>query len=943
MSGPKWSACSLAPAEQRSEPSQSQKCSIPFRLAIILPTFAMIFVSSVAFVALAFFSHQAQESTLAGWRSSNNDTLNKWRDAVVAAQNFAVKERARLVERKVLVETTEPPDQAVDTLLGAVNYGHQKRGWNFAGANEKEELRQVEARAWEALGNQWNCKFAGSQMCSGRTDSLYASMQSGGFTGAAFGLFNGQVQPRLLTKVANEDLEIWPANSLTGDREGPHVVRTGYEPFTQPAYYLQANVNTNNRRKAWTQLHLMRPWVKASESPNYYRKESSVGVWGGFCECPNGQIYQVGDNYDNCATLACEGGRALTCSATGIISQNAHRKVTCDAFTNQSALTEVLAMSRTAPISLNGEFSGVVGADVSMQPVSHVLFEQWSELKRGIVKSWDFLINAETSNIFIVQQLSPLFPEQVGTLIGTSQEGWFNSYGGAITRASESPLPLVASVSQAILARYNGSWDADALLDAGDEVFYFSLEAINAGNFVSCHPLEGQTYTKDCIQVATHSMSLDESVRWLVVVALPSQAYFTSYNMQVRQTTAGIDEAHVVADSTLNTTNIVCIFIIVVATLIAVLVGAVTSCLVLRPLERLGVLMERLSHLDFAQESTEFKMLHRGVRGRVREVNVLREGFCRLSNSIETFSKFVPDTVVRSLVCADEHKRRRAAHLHVDRRNVTIMFSDVADFTTISEKLPQKQLLFLLTLYLTVMTRIVESFEGVVGEVLGDGLLCFWNTPDTVTDHAAKATMASLAQQHALIPLNAELQKRGLPQLAIRIGLHTGDVFTGNIGSEQKMKFGCMGDPVNLASRLEGLNKVYGTGIMISGATYDAIPDEFGFVTRRLDLVQVKGKNEPTQIFELVGCHRPEAGISPVSSRQIRQALLYEEALDAYQRANFAECVKLAESLQALQPEDLAVKRLLGRAKHYVDSPLHNSSSSIDLDHWTGVEKMLDK
>jgi len=185
-------------------------------------------------------------------------------------------------------------------------------------------------------------------------------------------------------------------------------------------------------------------------------------------------------------------------------------------------------------------------------------------------------------------------------------------------------------------------------------------------------------------------------------------------------------------------------------------------------------------------------------------------------------------------------------------------------------------------------------------------------------------------------------EKRGLPQLQIRIGLHTGDVFTGNIGSEQKMKFGCMGDPVNLASRLEGLCKVYGVGIMFSGATHEAIPDEVGFVTRRLDLVQVKGKNEPTEIFELVGCHHSEAGISPVSSRQIRQAILYEEALDAYQKANFSDCVKLAESLQTQQPEDLAVQRLLERAKQYVDSAL-KSSSPEDLNDWTGVEKMLDK
>jgi len=505
-------------------------------------------------------------------------------------------------------------------------------------------------------------------------------------------------------------------------------------------------------------------------------------------------------------------------------------------------------------------------------------------------------------------------------------------------------------VSRAILAKYNNSWDSEGLLDASDEVFYFSLAGIAAGKFVSCHPLESkdQDNLKDCVQVGTHSMSLDQSVRWLIVVALPSEAYFKTYNVQVMETTEGIIEAQVRANATLNATNVVCISIIACATLIALLVASVTSCLVLRPLSRLGVLMERLSHLDFSHETAEYIKLQSGVRGHVHEVNVLREGFCRLSQSIETFAKFVPETVVRALVCGDEARRKRATHLHVDRRNVTIMFSDVADFTTISEALPQKQLLFLLTLYLTVMTRIVESFEGVVGEVLGDGLLCFWNTPDPVQDHAAKACMAALAQQKALGPLNAELVKRGLPQLQIRIGLHTGDVFTGNIGSEQKMKFGCMGDPVNLASRLEGLCKVYGTGIMCSGATKESIPDDFGFVTRRLDLVQVKGKHEPTQIFELIGCDRPWPtwDIETCASSQIREALLYEEALDAYQKANFSEAVKLADNLHKLKPDDVAIKRLLERAKHYVGSTPEGGfreASADNLATWTGVEKMTDK
>jgi len=937
--------------------------SVPFRLAVIGPTFAMILVSSAAFVALAVLSHQAQQSTLQEWRLSNDETLQKWRNAVVAAQNFAVKEQAILVERSILVDFVEPPGNAVDTLLGAVRTRHQKDGWDFKGnglgvQNEEVQLRDLEARAWETLGNQWKCKFANSEICSGRANSLYTSMQNGGVGGAAYGEFNGKVESRLLSKVSGGDLKIWHANNLTGQREGKAMPRDGGDPRLAPSFTVQANCISPwcTRRKAWTELYLLSPWLAGpakvtQENPNYHRKENGVGNWGGECACPNGEIYQVGDNSDKCQTLACEGGISRSCSATGISSQNAGRKVTCNAFNTTFAPIPVLALSRTAPISLNNGFVGVVGADVSTDPVSEILHEQWKELRRNLLNVWGFSIGSETSSIFVINQVSERFPQQAGTLIGTSEEGWFGKFGGALTQANKSSLPIVANVSRAILAKYNDNWGADELLNSGDEVFYFSLDALSAGKYESCHPLENRPghndCLEDCVQVATHSMSLDDSVRWLIVVALPAAAYFTTYTEKVLETTESINDAQVRANETMNFTNTVCIAIIACATLIAFLVASVTNCLVLRPLSRLGVMMERLSHLDFAHDTTsEYIMLQQGVRGRVREVNVLREGFCRLSQSIQTFAKFVPETVVRELVCDDEQKRRRAAHLHVTKRNVTIMFSDVKDFTTISEALPQKQLLFVLTLYLTVMTRIIESFEGVVGEVLGDGLLCFWNTPDLVGDHAAKACKAALAQQQALGPLNAELANRGLPELQIRIGLHTGEVYTGNIGSEQKMKFGCMGDPVNLASRLEGLCKVYGVGIMFSGATHKAIPDDFGLVTRRLDLVQVKGKHEPTEIFELVGCHHSEPtwGIEAVKADQIQQALMYEEALMAYQKANFLEAVRLTECLQIQLPEDVAVGRLLERAKHYagqgVDIELASPGSA---EQWTGVEKMLDK
>lgn len=263
----------------------------------------------------------------------------------------------------------------------------------------------------------------------------------------------------------------------------------------------------------------------------------------------------------------------------------------------------------------------------------------------------------------------------------------------------------------------------------------------------------------------------------------------------------------------------------------------------------LKFLMDGLGELKFNKDSLAFRRIKYGNRSNLKDVAELQESFLGVSRGMEAFVRFVPESTVRDIVKGEQ----KATRLHVARRIVTIMFCDIRDFTTISEMLNQSDLLFLLTRYFSVMTRIVSSFDGVVAEILGDGLLCFWNTPDDCEDHAAKACAASLAMNQALSLMSAEFGKLELPPLAIRIGIHTGSVLTGNIGSELKMKFGCIGDPVNLAARLEGLCKFYRVSILCSGDTHRALPKR-GFTCRRLDLVQVKGKNEPCAIFEVIDC-----------------------------------------------------------------------------------------
>lgn len=285
---------------------------------------------------------------------------------------------------------------------------------------------------------------------------------------------------------------------------------------------------------------------------------------------------------------------------------------------------------------------------------------------------------------------------------------------------------------------------------------------------------------------------------------------------------------------------------------LGVIASGLVGIFVQRQFDRIGYQLDTLEESTIAATTRQHNEAQR-VHPRWSRINSARQLQARvkqLTQNLEVLPRFLPATVVRAIVRGDE----TALRLHVKSREVTIMFSDVADFTTITESLAPTDMMFLLTRYLSVMSHIVEMFGGIVAEICGDGLLVFWNTPDDVDDHAAKAVASALAQQKALAPLNEELSRARLqiPDLRTRIGISTGRVHTGNIGSENKMKWGCMGDCVNLASRLEGLNKVYGTTVMCEGATRDAM-SHHKFFLRKLDLVQVKGKTRATLIYEVKG------------------------------------------------------------------------------------------
>lgn len=346
------------------------------------------------------------------------------------------------------------------------------------------------------------------------------------------------------------------------------------------------------------------------------------------------------------------------------------------------------------------------------------------------------------------------------------------------------------------------------------------------------------------------------SLRGLIISALVGTAVISCGSMLlIIELVADEDSDRGDQDDRVMVRRIATIVVSVVVVLASLILGFGISSSVMRPMGAVAHLVDILSSPDLAGRSRELDDLRCGSRSWIHDVGKLQDACNKLSRGVQMFTRYVPDAVVRSIVRGDEN----ATRLHVFRRKVTIMFSDIKDFTTISESLSQEELLYVLTRYLSIMTKVVEAYQGVVAEILGDGLLVFWNTPDDVQNPEMKACAAAMVQQQVLVALNAEMERLKMPSISVRIGLHSGRVLSGTIGSETKMKFGCLGDPVNTAARLEGLCKVYGVSIICSGELYEGLPASSGFLLRELDLVQVKGRKTATRIYEVVGVENCEA------------------------------------------------------------------------------------
>jgi len=256
------------------------------------------------------------------------------------------------------------------------------------------------------------------------------------------------------------------------------------------------------------------------------------------------------------------------------------------------------------------------------------------------------------------------------------------------------------------------------------------------------------------------------------------------------------------------------------------------------------------------------------------------------------FARYVPPGVVNQLVA-----QPRLPHLGGEVREVTLMFTDLASFTTMAERLSAEQTVEVLSRHFNAMIPLIHASGGTVDKFIGDAIMAFWGAPLADDDHALHAVHAAIAMQQAMGPLEAQLAARGLPGIQMRIGVHTGQVVVGNVGSEQRFSYTAIGDAVNLASRLEGANKAFGTGILISGDTARRLPPDLPL--RALDDVIVKGKSAPVRVF------------TPCADEDVIRAS--RAVLDALQARDAPAARAQLQAVLARLPGDPAALRLLAR------------------------------
>lgn len=346
--------------------------------------------------------------------------------------------------------------------------------------------------------------------------------------------------------------------------------------------------------------------------------------------------------------------------------------------------------------------------------------------------------------------------------------------------------------------------------------------------------------------------------------------------------------------------NFVTLLISIIALLLSILIVSRLSILVVKPIDYL--VQETNKIRQFKLEGS----IH--LPSRIKEVVVLRNAIISMKRGLRQFQRYVPKLLVQQLIESGEDIRIGGV-----RKQLVVFFSDIENFTTIAEKMDPTELMEQMCEYFEVLTQVILAQKGTIDKYIGDSIMAFWGAPMPEEEPCIRAAQAAVLCQTKIAALNAKWIQQGKPKFVTRIGIHKGEAIVGNLGSLERLNYTAVGDTINISSRLENINKVYQTHVIVSERIYEEIKDRF--ILRMIDRVVVKGRTGALSIYELLGDDFIQIPFD-VNTYQVE----FTQGFTAYQSDQWHEAVLHFQRCLSIFPKDtvapLFIKRCEQKLKH---------------------------
>jgi len=418
--------------------------------------------------------------------------------------------------------------------------------------------------------------------------------------------------------------------------------------------------------------------------------------------------------------------------------------------------------------------------------------------------------------------------------------------------------------------------------DANIKAFFAELDAEKSK--------DGKVHFKDRAQhnfdlaingenyLASYSrFQIDEGLHWIIGIIAPEQDF-----RGIVEVKENYKRAYAIS---------------IAAIVLSLMLAVVFTRLISTPLRSISMDMERVGRLEIDSSKINLSLF--------AEISAMEQHLQNMKGGLRSFASYVPKDLVRNLL-----KSGKEARLEGSTEVLTVLFTDIAGFTSFAEQLEPDELVQKLGKYFEIMTRAIMNHKGTIDKFIGDGIMAFWGAPAADSQHAVQACMAALSCIDALRELAASAEHGSwAKQLRTRFGIATGPVLVGNIGTTERMNYTVMGDTVNLSSRLEGINKIYNTSIVASELTYDLVKDQI--IGRTLDVVAVKGKKHGVRIYELL--RRREKA----TAAELELERLSEKGLSAFMAQNMPVAKQAFAQILDLHEHDLSAKLILQRIADY--------------------------